>query len=65
MPRNPEAPRGRPRLSREKVGYAREIAELGRLRAACLADTRLSTLEYAKLSNAIVSIEKTLRKLDT
>ena len=56
-------PMGRPRLSREEVGYESELINLARLRSAVLADSRLSTRGYMRISASIEAIEKELRGL--
>lgn len=54
---------GRPMISRETKGYDRDLADLGRLRSACLIDTRITTKKYAQIAQAVQIIEKVLRSL--
>lgn len=55
--------RGRPLLSREKVGYETDLQNVARLRTATMCDKRVPMVSYEKISDAIRVIERELRKL--
>lgn len=56
-------PVGRPLMSRETIGYARDLQHLSRLRSAVMCDNRVSTGSYTRIAEAVRIIERELRKL--
>lgn len=54
---------GRPLGSRAVVGYDSDLGYLRRLHSACYDDSRITTGEYDKISEAVKTIATILRKL--